>query len=110
MPWVNVATGSCSPGEVFYLTTPAAAGKSYILERVNGGDSDTLYWAEWKFGYYVGIIPGQPLRWVERSSKPCYGRRMNYFVAAQNDVQAFAVYLPRNSFFNTLSFILYRFD
>lgn len=110
MPWNIVQNAEVAAGEVFYMTTSVAASRSYVLFRETGGESDTLYWGEWKFGFYVDLNGGGPLRWVERNSKPCYGRRMNYFTAASGDVQAFAYYLPRKSFFDTVKFLLYRFD
>lgn len=110
MPWVNVGSGTAGRGETFYLTTIAAPSKSYILERTTTPNGDNNYWGVWRLGYFVQLVTGQPLRWVERSSVDLYAQRQNYFVQATGDIQAFAFYLPRRSPYRTVSFILYRFD
>lgn len=110
MPWVSIQTGSNARGEHFYMLTPVAPSKSYILERATQPNGDRDFWGVWLFGYQVSGVGGVTVKWVERFTKDCYSQRVNYVTAATGDVSAFAFYLPRRSPFPSVEWKLYRFD
>lgn len=110
MPWNLVQEATVVRGEVFFMTTNVAASKSYILRCATVNPGAKTLWGVWKFGFYVNIGGSAGLTWTERSSRLLYSRQENYFTQAQNDVQAFAFFLPSRSPYRSLGWTLYRFD